>query len=258
MGFRILVLSPLSNIGATTVSALIAQMATYDNKTAHLIFTETNSPISTYLNIQHVDDPTRNVMQIIKLIDNQAMEDKDILDYGHQFVPNSWLLNTADPSLSERDKVQVTNYIFSRAPCDLSICDCSEDITSELALNLIDAADLVFVVCSTSRKSQVYLRSWLESSYLKGRNNIYIICNQYNEVVYSVRNFAKVIVQPPNRICKVHYNPWIERCCNRRELIQVIPLSRNFDPRVANIYQDAAEIMQCINSAILVTARGGF
>lgn len=257
MGFRILILSPLSNIGATTVSAMIAQMATYDNKTSHLIFTESENPVTSYLGVKHVDDPTRSVMQIIKLIDNQSIEDKDILDYGHQYVPNSWILDAADKSLSEKDKAQVINHIFNRAPCDLSICDCSEDITSDLATQLIDSADMIFVVCNTTRKSQIYLRSWIESSYLKDRPNVYILCNRYNEVVYSVRNFAKVIVQPPNRICKIHYNPWIERCCNHRQLYQVIQLSRQFDPRVANIYRDTAEIMQCINSAIVVTARGG-
>lgn len=257
MGFKILIISPLSNIGTTTVSALVAQMATYDNKTSHLIYTDSESPINEYLGVKNADDPTRSVMQIIKLIDSQALEDKDILDYGHQYVHNSWILNTADKSLSVRDKSQVTSYIFSRAPCDLSICDCSEDLQSELTLKLIDTADLIFVVCNTTRKSQIYLRSWIESPYLKDQKNVYIICNRYNEVTYSVRNFAKVIVQPPNRICKIHYNPWVEKCCNQRELATVIPKARNFDPRVVKLYRDAAEIMQCINTTIVMTTTGG-
>lgn len=257
MGFKILVLSPLSNIGTTVVSSLIAHAATFDNKTSHLIYTETDSPISTYLGIQNVDDPTRSVMQIVKLIDSQSISDKDILDYGHQYSRNTWLLNAADASLEGSDKAQVINHIFNRAPCDLSICDCSEDIHSELAGTLIEAADMIFLVCTMSRKSQIYTRSWLESEYLKDKVNVYIICNQYNEVTFALRNFAKVLVQPANRVCKVHYNPWIELCCNKQTLTDVVPLARTFDPRVAGLAIDMAEIMQCINAAMLVTGRKG-
>ena len=179
MSHRILIMSPLHNMGATVVSTLLTQAATFDNKTATLIFTQPNSNLPDYLGIEDINDPTRSIMQIVRLVDNGAISDEDILDYAHQFSKNAYLLNVADPSLSGRDRDQVVTHL------------------------------------------------------------------------------AKVMQIPANRLCKVHYNPWITKCCNTRTLGTVVPTARQLDPRVAALNCDFNELMQCINGDMVFKVKKG-
>lgn len=257
MAHKILVMSPLHNMGATTVTTLLAQAATFDNKTVTLIFTQVNSNLPEYLGIKNINDPTRSIMQIMKLIDNGAISDDDILDYGYQFSQNAHLLNVADPALSGRDREQVVTHIFHRAPTHLSLCDCSEDIDSPLTQKLLDLADMVFLVIDMSKKSRDYLRSWFETPQLKDNHNVYVIINRYDEVVYAVRNYAKILQIPANTLCKVHYNPWITKCCNTKTLGTIMPCMRNLDPRVASLNNDFTELLQCINGDMVFKVKKG-
>lgn len=258
MSHKIVIMSPLHNMGASVISALIAQGATFNNKTSNLIFTQQGSNLPAYLGVNNLFDPTRSIMQIVKLIDNGAIDDKDITDYAHQYSPNAYLLNVADPSLTGRDREQVITHIFNRVSTDLSICDNSEDIDSPLTQKLLEIADMVFIVVDMSKKAQDHLKAWLDTPQLKNKGHVYFIVSKYNEVVYSVRNYAKVIAQPANRVCKMHYNPWIEKCCNNHQLHNVLPLARVLDPRVAALNVDIAELMQCIGSNIIFTMKKGF
>lgn len=79
MAHKILVMSPLHNMGSTVAASLLAQGLTYSSKTCTLLFTQPESLLPSYFGIQDVNDPTRSVMQIVRLIDNGAIADKDIL-----------------------------------------------------------------------------------------------------------------------------------------------------------------------------------
>lgn len=258
MAHKVLVMSPLHNMGATTVSALLAQGLTFDNKTTMTLFSQTGSLMPTYLGIEGINDPTRSVMQIVKLIDNGAIEDNDILDYAHQFSKNAYLLNVADPSLEGKDRIQVITHVYAHTPTDIVFLDNSEDITSEESKDMIEVSDMVFIVVDMSIKAANHLKEWLQSPELKDNPNVFIIVNGYNEVISSMRNYAKYLGVPANRVCKIHYNPWITMCCHTRSLATVLPLAKELDYRVCNLSNDIHEIIQCINSSIVMKVKKGF
>lgn len=258
MAHKVLVLSPLHNIGTTVVSSIIAQAMTFDNKTSTLIFTQPNSPLPNYLNISDINDPTRSVMQIVRLIDNGAIEDKDILDYSFSYSKNAWIVNVADPTLEGKDREQVVTHIFSRVTTDIVVCDCSEDITSSTAESLLEIADMIFIVTDMSVKSTSHLMEWMKSDYLIDNNHVYVVLNKYDEVVWSIRNYAKHIKSSANRVCKLHYNPWIEKCTWNSQLQTLLPLARDLDPRVAALNSDINEIIQCVNGDTMTKWKKGF
>ena len=258
MAHKVLVMSPLHNIGSTVVSEMIAQGLTFDNKTTTLLFTQPNSYLPQYINVGKADDPTRSVMQIVKLVDNGALADNDILDYAYPYTKNSWLMNAADPSLEGKDREQVITHVYSRVPTDIVVCDNSEDITSSLTAVLLDVSDMLFIVVDMSRKCAEHLKAWLNSSQLKNFHNVYIVLNHYDETVFAVRNYAKMINYPANRVCKLHYNPWIQKCCINSQLHTILPLSRELDPRVANLNNDVNELIQCINGSMVMKLKKGF
>lgn len=258
MAHKILVMSPLHNVGSSTVSLMLSQGLTYDGKSTTLLFTQTGSLVPRYIGIEDVKDPTRSVMQIVKLIDNGAINDSDIIDYAYQYTKNGWLLNASDESMADKDREQVIKHVYSRVTTDVVICDNSEDITSPITSELLSESDLLFIVIDMSTKARERLQKWLESPVLKDFKDIYIIVNNYNEVVSSVRNYAKVLKLPANRVCKLHYNPWITKCTAVGQLHTILPLSKELDPRVCNLNCDINELSQCVNGAMILKIKKGF
>lgn len=258
MAHKILVMSPLHNIGSTVVATMLAQGLTFDNKTSTLVFTQEDSNLPEYLGVTDIHDPTRSIMQVVRLIDSGAIEDKDILDYTYGYVKNGWLMNMVDPALAASDREQVIDHVYSRVPTDVVICDNSEDITSPMTAKLLEESDMLFIVTDMSMKCQRHLQAWLETPLLKNFSDTFIIVNRYDETVYALRNFAKSIKIAANRVCRLHYNPWIQKCSLNGQLHTILPLAREIDPRVSNLNNDVTEWIQCVNGTMVLKTKKGF
>lgn len=250
MSYKILVVSPLHNLGASTVSAMMAQAMAINGKTSLLTFMQPDAAIPAYLGIEGANDPTRSIMQVSKLIDTGALRDKDILDYTHIIQNNCYLLNVADPSLTTSDRLNLVSHVFAHSTTDVVIVDDSSDIDSRSISELITSTDLTFVVINMSLTAAFHLKQWLNMTSLRDNPNLFILVNQYNEVVSDLRGFAKSIGMPANRVAKVHYNPWIQKCTRTGHLRDVLPLAYDLDPRVAELRSDFNDIDRCLNSFI--------
>ena len=251
MAQRILVLSPLHNLGTTVAATLIAQNITLNGRSAALAFTDVEPYIAEYCNLKELDDPMRSVTQVVKLIDSNAIENEDIINYAHIISKGLYFMNTSTSALTDVIKQRTVMSIFERITSDVVVCDCSEDIDSPITLSLLSKADMVFVVVNTSPKVFRHVRSWIEYSALKDKAETYLIINQYNEGVGALRNLAKELYRAPSHVCKIHYNPWIAKCCINGSLHTVLPQVYEKDYRVANLYGDFQEIQQAITGNLL-------
>lgn len=257
MAHKVLVMSPLHNKGTTVVSSMITQCLAMNNKTSMIVFTEPSSLLPMYLGSEGLSDPTRSVMQIVKLIDNGSIDNDDIIEYASTMTTNAYVMNLADASLPDKDRVQVVTHIYSRVTTNVVVCDNSEDIDTKFTKTLVSESDMIFIVIESSTKDYKRLKLWVNDPVLKNNPNIYVIINKYNEVIDSVRGIANFIGFPANKVCKVHYNPWITKCCLTGTLHTILPLAREHDPRVANLLNDIDEINQCIDSSIIMSSKRG-
>lgn len=258
MAVRVLVMSPLHNLGQTVCSTLFAQGVTFSGKSSMLLASSAKTPIPEYLGLEANNDPTRSVMQIVKLIDAGSISDQDILDYAHQYTKNGYYLNMTDNALVGKDRSQVLRHLFERTPCDIVVCDNSADISDPETEALLELADAIFIVVDMSPKSLKYLESWSKSKQLQNYSNVFLIVNKYDEVISSMRDFTKKTPYTNNRLCKIHYNPWISKCCFNGQLATILPLSKEFDPRVANLAVDVDDIYRCCASIDIMKIKKGF
>ena len=251
MSQKILVLSPLHNLGTTVAATMIAQNVTLNGRSAALAFTDVDPYIAQYTNLTELDDPMRSVTQVVKLIDSNAIENEDIIRYAHIIAKNLYFMNTSTSALTDAIKQRTVMSIFERITSDVVVCDCSEDIDSPIALSLLSKADMVFIVVNTSPKVFKHVHSWIQYSALKDKAETYLIINQYNEGVGALRDLSKQLYHAPSHVCKIHYNPWIAKCCLSGTLQTILPLVYEKDYRVANLYSDFQEIQQAIAGNLL-------
>lgn len=255
MAQRILVLSPLHNLGTTAASILMAHNTAFNGRSTAMAFTDPEPYIAQYTHLQELDDPMRSVTQVVKLIDSNAIENEDIIKYAHTISKNLYLMNTSTTALTENVKMRTVMSIFESITSDIIICDCSEDIDSPIALSLIQKADMVFVVMNTSPKVMRHTQAWLEASVLRDKEEVYFLVNMYNDSVRSLRDIAKLLQRAASHVCKIHYNPWIAKCCLDGTLQTVVPTVMEKDFRTANLYGDLQEIKQAIDGNLLYSKK---
>lgn len=255
MSFKVLVMSPLHQSGASCLAALLAQSVTYDNKTSTLVYTSPSSPVPDYLGIKTIDDPTRSVLQIARLINNNAIKDSAILDYTVQFAKNVHLLNLGDPLMPANTATQIVEHVYRRIPTDICVVDNSDDIDSQLTERLIENADCVFIVINPCQKDFAHLKYWLTETKLRDMEDTYVVLNNYDPVIGAVRTLSKQLGLAANRVCTLHYNPWIRRCCLVHALHEVVPKVKGLDPRVVNLRTDLLDYSQVINSTVFKNAK---
>lgn len=258
MAHKILVMSPLHNLGATVSASLLSQAITFSSRTCTLLFTQADSLLPSYFGIQEVNDPTRSIMQVVKLIDSGAIKDQDILDYAFPLTKNLHLVNVVEKSLTQRDRIQVISHIYNRSATDCVVIDNSDDLSTSFSKSLIQDSDQIFIVVQPTVKSLARMKLWLQDPLLENYPELFIIVNEYNERIFSMRELAKYMGLPANRVCKIHYNPYIGMCCFKGALQTVLPLSKELDPRVVNLKNDIEELQQCVGSSMLVRSKKGF
>ncbi len=185
------------------------------------------------------------------------MPNSEIITYAHAYEKNAFLMNTADPSLTDKAKIQTVTYIYERVQSDVVICDCSEDLGDTITHDLIEMSDMIFVVIDMSPKAVRYWKHWLTLPVFQNNPNVFVIVSKYDEGVAALRDFAKTIGLSANRVCKVHYNPWIRKCCFSGTLHTILPLANRLDYRVAAFKNDITEFNQAIESDLLIKSKKG-
>lgn len=255
MSFRILVLSPLHQTGATVASVLLAQALTYLNKTVTLAYTRPKSYLTKYISANQINDPTRSIMQVVRLIDCNALKDEDILGYTVPFAKNANLMSFGDTSLTLDNMFHIVDHVYRRVPTDMVIVDCSDDIDSPVTEKLIETSNMVFLVVSPSLKILERMKQWRANTKLANYENVFVLVNHYDGVIMSLRDMAKMIGLPASYVCKIHENPWIRKMCINGTLQEIVPYVKGLDPRVANLSCDLEELTQCVASTAIIQAR---
>lgn len=251
MSTKIAIMSPLHQSGATTVSAIMAHALAYKGFSSLLCYTESNNPVSKYFGVKDVDDPTRSVMLVTKLIEAGALKDTEIKNYAYMYDKRSYLMNIADNTLDARSRRDTIKYTYNRVDTDFVICDISTDITDEQTQELLDVTDAVFIVINPYNKYFDRIRGWLAIDTFNGRDNTFVLVNNYNEIVYAMRDISKKIGIKAVNLCKMHYNPWITKCCEVNKLQTIMPcVYDDNDSRVLNLRNDIKEITDALVSVV--------
>ena len=250
----IAVISPFKRSGATVVSTLLAQALSFNGWSTMLLYSAPDSPCADYLSLENLHDPMRSPMQIVKLVEAGEMKAQDILPYAVTYSPNAYIMHAANSTLSEKDLKQSLKFLYTSAPVDCCVCDLSDDLDRPIVSDIIAESDVVFMVVPPGKQYHNRMHEWLQSPLLKD-SNVYIVINNWHEVINPMRVIAKEMRLQASRVCKLHYSPYLTRTCNQGTLHQVYPLVHTLDERVACLKADTSEMVKCVTASRLTALR---
>ncbi len=248
MSHKIITCAPSRQCGSTVFGMLLNQALTYSNMRSMFTFTEVGSLAPEYISVKDLADPTRSVMQLVKLIELGALKENEILDFATSYAKNSYIMDLSNRTLTEKVTRKVVRHVFKHVPTDVIICDDSTDTENITSEALIEDANQIFIVITPSKKNYALLHDWLRNSKFNGKKNVYVVVNYYNEAIGSMRDISRYIGLPAKRVCHLHFNPYITKCSLNGALQDVIPYMADKDPRLTNLTGDMKSVTDCVLS----------
>lgn len=249
MAMKVVVISPLHNIGASAASLFIAQAATFGHYKSLLLYNQQESLLTKYVGELDDGDITRSVSQLAQLLDAGALTSDAIFDYATEITENCYYMNTTSTNLYAEDRLALVQNLYALTTADVTICDNTEDLDADTTQYLIDKSDAVFIAIPHSLKGFDRLKYWLEQKSLSDyKPKLYVLVCKYTEEVFAMRNLSKYIGFSNTHVLRMHYNPWIEKMSFSGKLHTVPQAAWTLDPRVVNLHNDMKEILSCLDS----------
>jgi len=251
---KIAVISPDRRQGSTTVSVMLALgIAQTQNMTTCLAYTGNDGrSMTSYLGVKPQEDKTRNLTQVIKLLESNAIAGDEIVDYCLKVpgVPNLQLIETAAETTSLEDNTKLLKFAIQNLSHEVVVTDVATEIFDEASLAVIEQSDLVVMVLTQSKDVWDKLRDWDRAgvlSILNGKGLVYII-NQFDPYVEAFRDTTKRLGLRHRRCAKLSYNPFIRKSSNTGKLQTMLPFILDRDPRVIELNNDLKECLMVVLS----------
>ncbi|THF74756.1 hypothetical protein [Cohnella fermenti] len=250
---RISVLSPDRKQGGTTLGIMLAlAMAQTQSYTTCLTYTGNSPTMANFLGIRAAADKTRNLTQVIKLLEASAISGDEIMDYCLKVpgVPNLQIIDTAADRISAQDNAKLVKFVIENLNHEIVITDIGTEIYEDISRSVIDNSDLIVMVLSQSKETGDKLKTWESAGVMDilNRKGVVFVFNQYDPYVEAFRNTTKRLGLRHRRCAKLGYNPFIKRTSNIGKLQTILPFIMNKDPRVIELHNDLKEIVLTVLS----------
>ncbi|WP_239617494.1 hypothetical protein [Cohnella mopanensis] len=249
---NIAVISPDRRQGGTTISVLLAvALAQTQNLSTCLTYTgNNNKAMAGVLGLKSTEDMTRNLTQVIKMLEANAISRDEIQDYCIKVpnVPNLQVIETASETVSYEDSAKLIRFAIESLNHEIVITDVTTEIYDEVTQSVIDNADLIIMVLTQSKDVGDKLAYWETAEVIKHLNakGLVYVFNQYDPYVEAFRETTKRLGLRHRRCAKISYNPFIRRTSNRGNLQSILSFILDKDPRVIELHNDLKECIMMI------------
>ena len=246
---------PMSmHVGVTSASLLTGMALAYKQaKDVRLCFTGANRSIKKYMGRDEDEkDVTRSISQVSKLLQAHAITADELSNYCLKLGPNLELIDSYAESLTPEEMQEIMTFVYSRSSTDITICDCGATYGVPVPQSVLAASDVLVYVCDPSRTTLERAKLVRESEYFKVASPTtrhMLLVTHYDPVVKPLKQAAAEAGMTLRDTCKIHYNPYIARGCERRDLQSVAVSAFDKDWRVLELYRDLLEITQFLLSA---------
>ena len=244
---KVMFLSPLHNIGTSTVASCIAHTLAIRGINTMLCYTDKKNNITEYFGLPDVDAPPSNISIVASSMSETHVPKKTLLEYSHHIesTDNLHILNIGSDTIDTYSSQLLMKLLIQNPPTQVLMIDVSEDPTTEYIQDAIAEVDCIFVVINMTQSCIDYYNNWIGSG-LFPVNKVFPIVNYYNENIMPIQKFAEQIHVLPSRTNKLHYNPFITRCMLMKAAYELVPQVEKKDARVAQLSGDLDRLYNTI------------
>ena len=240
---KIAILSPLHRTGLSTVAPLFTYCLTWTQQVTTVLSYTGHSDLTRYLGTSELDDKTRSISQLSKLLSAGAISPENITEYCVPLIKDSHLLDTTSSIITPDEKAKLISFVFDRVPTDFVVCEVDTELDDPRTQEILDIADVVVIVFEPYRNSFDAVKRYIEYPMWPKNKKVMYLCNKYDDQVIPLRDITRDFGEKHVNMCKLHYNPWIMKLCESGKLYELLPYVIQKDPRVIDLNNDMKEWM---------------
>lgn len=252
---KIAVVSPLKRTGITTITALMGYCLTWTQQVSTVISYAGQSDMARYIGSTELEDKTRSISQLSKLLSARAIAPENITEYCVPLIKDLFMLDTTSSIVDKNEKAKLLSFVFDQVPTDFTICEVNTELYEDNTIELLNNADVIVMVFEPYRNQFDAVKRYLQSEYWPKGKSVMFLCNKYSDIVIPLRDVTKDLGEKHVNMCKLHYNPWIMKMAEAGKLDEIVPYIIQKDPRVIDLNNDMREWMSYIQSTRNVKVR---
>ena len=245
---KIAVVSPFHRTGISTITALLGYALVWTQQASTVISYSGYSDMARYLGTSELDDKTRSISQLSKLLSAGAISPENITEYCVPLIRDLHLLDTTSTTVTAEEKSKLLSFVFDRVPTDFIVCEVNSELYEETTKELLNNCDLIVMVFHPYRTQFDEVKRYMQSEDWPSDKPIMYLCNQYDDVVKPLRDISRDMGVKHLNMCKLHYNPWIMKMAEAGKLDEIVPYVLQKDPRVIELANDMREWMSYVQS----------
>lgn len=249
---KVAVMSPFHRSGLTTVATLLGLTLNWTQNVTTVMSYTGDSDMASMLGTFELDDKTRSITQLAKLLRERAIGAEQITEYCVPLGKDIHLMDTTSNILTLKDKANIVSFVFDQVPTDFVVCECDGDLSEPDTQEIVKTADVVIMVFEPYRKQFDGVKEYLQDPDWPKDKRVMYLCNKYEDLVMPLRDISKDFGVKHVDMCKLHYNPWIMKMCESGKAGDLLTAIIEKDPRVVNLNIDLWEWMtyfMAINNA---------
>lgn len=236
--------------GLTTAAILLADMCAREySLQCILAHTGTyDASMSRYLDLEKNKDVTMNIRQVYKLLEVDAIRDKDFQDYTIK-RGNLGIFDIYSPNYKVEgtdDSAKLLNRVLGENRRGISFLDVTGELYDKESMDVLSNADYYIIVIDQSQEAVDKIELCKQLPYWKNieKEGYLVLVNNYNKMVLPLDKMAKDLKIRRSKILKISYNPMIAKLANEGSLDNVCDYALENDPRFINVKTD---LLDCVD-----------
>ncbi|QUH29110.1 hypothetical protein [Vallitalea guaymasensis] len=247
---KVVVYSPVRRQGCTTLSVLLGSaIAQVTNMKVCLTYTGTESDaFNIALGLNQVEDRTKSLTQVIRMLEANSITGKDINDYLTPLTDNLDIMQTSSDYITTEESDKLLTFVLNNLTHDLIITEINSEPYEESTKEILSNADIIIVLASQGMDVINKYKNWKDSDIFPDYSKVVYALNYYDPNVSALRDVAKIMGIKPSKIVKITTNPFIKKMTNTGSLHKLLPYIYNKDIRVINLHADIRDLCYLVMS----------
>ena len=254
---KIALISPFHRSGLSTVTTLLGLTLTWTQLVSTVISYTGESNIPKMLGTTTIDDKTRSISQLSKLLAERAIGPEQILEYCVPLAKDLHLLDTTSTILTDNEKEHILSFVFDQVPTDFVVCECTGNLEDAITQSVLSVADIIIMVFEPYGTQFDGVSEYLNDKNWPKDKHTMLLCNKYDNIVMPLRTISSRFGIKHVNMCKLHYNPWVMRMGESGNLADILDPILTKDPRVVELNNDMREWMDFFMSLKNTRVRWG-
>jgi hypothetical protein len=186
--------------------------------------------LSNYLGVEFVEDVTRSLSHVTKLLKNDMIRPEEISDYAVKVFDGLDLYSTSKLSLDMGELLEFYDFLLTKMTVyNHIVIDVDAGITSDFSKLAVSISDILIIpvthnqtVINATKEFTAKISKTMKDMRRRKELKIIYVLNHYQPNIGTYKGVAAKLGIRPQRLLTIHENPEIIKACNSGKISDVL------------------------------------